>query len=145
MRIEKCVENASGKITVSVDDDTIRATDNEAVNELLQVLDAAMEGVKGDVGGQIGLDEDIGIKTATVWCPITEALPEEGERVLVATPSTVMVATLAGMTKDEPSRPRFTSAESFAEDAFCGIKYWSRLPSVPQPVIDLEGESNEPT
>jgi len=74
------------------------------------------------------------MKTINVidWHSVAESLPEEGERVLIATPSSVMIATLVGMTKNEwPSRPIFRSAESCASDAFCSIKYWCRLPTVP--------------
>ncbi len=46
MRIEKCVESESGKITVYVDDDTVRATDNEAAVDLINVLNAAAGSTK---------------------------------------------------------------------------------------------------
>lgn len=67
---------------------------------------------------------------ATHWQSTTESLPEEGERILVATPSSVLIGSMAGMTKDEPSRPMFIGTDHFA---ISGVKYWSRLPSVPQP------------
>lgn len=64
------------------------------------------------------------------WQSITEELPEEGERVLVATLSTVLIGVFAGTEKDTPSRPAFIGTNHFA---IFGVRYWSRLPSVPQP------------
>lgn len=46
MRIEKCAEHDGKRVTVYVDDDTVRATDHEAVRDLIQVLEAAMESGK---------------------------------------------------------------------------------------------------
>ncbi len=41
MRIEKTVEHNEQRITVYVDDDTVRATDHEAVIDLIHALNAA--------------------------------------------------------------------------------------------------------
>ena len=42
MRIEKCAEQDGKKVTVIVDDDTVRATDHAAVEYLVRVLNAAV-------------------------------------------------------------------------------------------------------
>ncbi len=56
MRIEKCVEDdGDRRITVYVDDDTVRATDHEAVRDLIRVLLAALaagESQYGDIEGE---------------------------------------------------------------------------------------------
>ena len=41
MRIEKCVEDNGKTVTLYVEDDTVRATDHEAVRDLIQVLNDA--------------------------------------------------------------------------------------------------------
>ncbi len=102
MRIEKCVEDNGKRITVYVDDDTVRATDHEAVRDLIHVL--------SDVTTRQG-DREMSGKAVIVWHSVDESLPEDDERVLIATPMLVLIGTKKGMTRD--------------------AKYWSRLPSVP--------------
>ena len=70
-------------------------------------------------------------ESATEWHSVADSLPEEGERVLIATPSTVMIGIMAGMEERDPSLPVF-----IGRDHWCigGVKYWSRLPSVPHSV-----------
>ena len=62
MRIEKCAEHDGKKVTVYVDDDTVRSTDREAVRLLIQALEAAMDStsldqsrfvIKGGDGGTL--------------------------------------------------------------------------------------------
>ena len=58
MRIEKCAEHDGKRLTVYVEDDTVRATDQEAVQALLGVLDAVTargmnesSGLEGEANG----------------------------------------------------------------------------------------------
>ena len=120
MRIEKCAENDVGMVTVCVDDDTVRATDHEAVGALIQVLDDATGKLKP-------VDRE---SEAIHWCSIVTVHPGEGERILVATASSVLIGSFLGLTSDGTSRPAFVGADNFA---ICGVKYWARMPSVPQP------------
>jgi hypothetical protein len=74
-------------------------------------LGRVMEGIDEDV---LKLGRKIGESNAdVVWHSVNELLPEDDERVLIATPTLVLIGTKKGMTRD--------------------AKYWSRLPIVPQP------------
>lgn len=81
------------------------------------------------------------MKSVIDWRSVTESLPEEGERVLVSTPSSILFGTLAGIREDRPPRPGETvfyappSPVFVDSDHFMigGVKYWAKLPPLPQP------------
>lgn len=106
MRIEKCVEDNGRKITVYVDDVTVIAANHAAVRDLTGAL---LDAINAD-----NRYRDSSQKETIEWHSVEESLPEEGEYVLGATQSLVV----------------FTRFED-GKFCSCGVKYWSKLPSVP--------------